>query len=35
MKELIKSEWEFHKRQPELFVMWACYAWSLCRYIML
>jgi hypothetical protein len=25
----MKEEWEFHKRHPEMFIMWATYAYGL------
>jgi hypothetical protein len=25
----MKEEWEFHKRQPEMFIVWATYAYGL------
>jgi hypothetical protein len=28
-KEHLKDEWEFHKRNPELFAVWAAYVWAL------
>jgi len=24
-KEHLRDEWEFHKRNPELFIMWGAY----------
>lgn len=27
--DYIKEEWEFHKRHPELIVVWASYLYSL------